>query len=697
MPTYKVTDPQTGRTVKLTGDSPPTEQELEQIFAQLKQPVVEKEKTLPETLGGIGETALTMATGAVAEPLAGLAGLASLPFKGSDAGGVVDTVRNALTYQPKTEAGQEYLQNVANAPVIKQIGEGMQFASKGLGDVAYDVTGSPAAAAIASAIPEAAMQTVGYRAPTSAAGRLTSKADDLALKAQGMIDNTADAQQAAKVIQGGDIAKVADMVNPDPSFYAATKKLGVTSEPLPSFGSMNPEYRGVEMGLSAIPGSPIAAQGLQFTQELAKKADDIISEFGGSIDKPEVSNQFRNKMGSTISKMEDEASNAYKAIGERLDKKSAAQPVKTMRFIQDEYADLALGLDDPDVPTIVKDVIKSLSPRQKALDDGTVAQVPATYANMDKTRKQIGAALYKKEGQFKDADSALLGRLYANITEDMDAMAEAQGLSDEVRQAKAIVAQRKGIEQKMQDLLGKDLGKDVVPEVESALTRLKSGKIEDFRRTMQLIPAEDRQSVMMTSLNKAFRGTAQGADRFDATQYTKWHADTLRNPSVRKEFARYLPEGALEKMDAMNVVANGIATALKDKKPTGVVNAMFNEKSGIMRNLAGKAAGMAANVATKGLAGGVVQDIITASTNQAKAAGDLLSDPALAQAIRQGVEAGYVSGRAKAARLDAANKLLERSKKYQKWASTLNDTDKAKLSSVGAVNFILETSEQEEK
>jgi len=697
MPTYKVTDPQTGRTVKLTGDSPPTEQELEQIFAQLKQPVVEKEKTLPETLGGIGETALTMATGAVAEPLAGLAGLASLPFKGSEAGGVVDTVRNALTYQPKTEAGQEYLQNVANAPVIKQIGEGMQFASKGLGDVAYDVTGSPAAAAIASAIPEAAMQSIGYRAPTSAAGRLTSKADDLALKAQGMIDNTADAQQAAKAIQGGDIAKVADVVNPDPSFYAATKKLGVTSEPLPSFGSTNPEYRGVEMGLSAIPGSPIAAQGLQFTQELAKKADDIISEFGGNLDKPEVSNQFRNKMNSTISKMEDEASNAYKAIGERLDKKSAAQPVKTMQFIQDEYADLALGLDDPDVPTIVKDVMKSLSPRQKVLDDGTVTQVPATYANMDKTRKQIGAALYKKEGQFKDADSALLGRLYANITEDMDAMAEAQGLSNEVKQAKTIVAQRKGIEQKMQDLLGKDLSKDVVPEVESALTRLKSGKIEDFRRTMQLIPAEDRQSVLMTSLNKAFRGSAQGADRFDATQYTKWHADTLRNPSVRKEFAKYLPEGALEKMDAMNVIANGISTALKDKKPTGVVNAMFNEKSGIMRNLAGKAAGMAANVATKGLAGGVVQDIITASTNQAKAAGDLLSDPALAQAIRQGVEAGYVSGRAKAARLDAANKLLERSKKYQKWASTLSDTDKAKLSSVGAVNFILEASEQEEK
>ena len=36
MPTYKITDPETGETVRLTGDSPPTEQEIEEIFAQLR-------------------------------------------------------------------------------------------------------------------------------------------------------------------------------------------------------------------------------------------------------------------------------------------------------------------------------------------------------------------------------------------------------------------------------------------------------------------------------------------------------------------------------------------------------------------------------------------------------------------------------------------------------------------------------------
>ena len=42
MPVYRVTDPETGKTVKLEGDSPPTEQELVDIFAQINQPQKEE-------------------------------------------------------------------------------------------------------------------------------------------------------------------------------------------------------------------------------------------------------------------------------------------------------------------------------------------------------------------------------------------------------------------------------------------------------------------------------------------------------------------------------------------------------------------------------------------------------------------------------------------------------------------------------
>src|SRR3990167_4055044 len=50
MATYRVTDPETGRTVRLTGNSPPTEQELEQVFTQTRQGNVEASPSASKNL-----------------------------------------------------------------------------------------------------------------------------------------------------------------------------------------------------------------------------------------------------------------------------------------------------------------------------------------------------------------------------------------------------------------------------------------------------------------------------------------------------------------------------------------------------------------------------------------------------------------------------------------------------------------------
>lgn len=55
MPTYKVTDPQTGKTLRLTGDSPPTEQELNDVFSQFKDAPADTPRTAQDS----GEALLT--------------------------------------------------------------------------------------------------------------------------------------------------------------------------------------------------------------------------------------------------------------------------------------------------------------------------------------------------------------------------------------------------------------------------------------------------------------------------------------------------------------------------------------------------------------------------------------------------------------------------------------------------------------
>jgi len=113
---------------------------------------------------GIGENVLSMATGAVAEPLAGLAGIAQSlnPFAEEGAGAeAVESTRGALTYKPKTEAGIEQQQQVGEiiAPVAEKLSEAESF----LGEGALDLTGSPFIASIAHSLPTVALEALGFK------------------------------------------------------------------------------------------------------------------------------------------------------------------------------------------------------------------------------------------------------------------------------------------------------------------------------------------------------------------------------------------------------------------------------------------------------------------------------------------------------------------------------------------------------
>ena len=152
MPTYKVTDPATGRTVKLTGDSPPTEQELEEIFASLPkmeqpqtqpvdaggepslsmfekpvQPMQNTEESLTDKAIGVGESALSigsgLTTGAAGGLLGTIEGIAQAVREGKigepEAQQIIQQRMaegaQAGTYMPRTETGQGIVKGVGEA------------------------------------------------------------------------------------------------------------------------------------------------------------------------------------------------------------------------------------------------------------------------------------------------------------------------------------------------------------------------------------------------------------------------------------------------------------------------------------------------------------------------------------------------------------------------------------------------------
>jgi hypothetical protein len=109
------------------------------------------------------EPAATLVTGAAAEPLSGLYGLANLAITRNPdaAANAVNQAQRALTYQPRTAQGQAGLRGLQD--ILQPIGEVVQGASQSLGDKAYGATGSPALAAAAYSAPTAMLEALGLK------------------------------------------------------------------------------------------------------------------------------------------------------------------------------------------------------------------------------------------------------------------------------------------------------------------------------------------------------------------------------------------------------------------------------------------------------------------------------------------------------------------------------------------------------
>lgn len=696
MPVYEIQAPD-GRVFEIEGDREPTQQEMADIFNSYK---AEPQRSFGEKIGGAVDAGLTMASSALAQPISGLVGGANLlAYQDPErAARRVEEVQQRLTY-PSGELGQQYMQNIAELPVIKQVGEVMEKGSQQIGDVAYNLTGSPLAASIARAAPEAAGAYLGAKTPEIAANRLGDAAENARMAQRNLADentfssDTAATQQAFKAAtknqKMSNLKSMAEIIDADPEFYKALDALGITEQPLASYASRNPQFRGIEQSFAAMPSSPQHAQALRFAKDVsavAKALDDKYTTAQGSVD---ASIKWRDAALKNIDQLGEAADEAYSLLGERIDKRAVAEPKEAFNFIEEQTKNLALGKDDPDVDPVIKTMLRSLTPRKIVTETGEQS-IPPTYENIDQLRKKIGAAAFKKEGEFKDADSAILKRAYAALTKDTEAMAEAQGLVDEVKAAKALTRERKLLEERTQNLIGNKLQKDIVPVIQSGIKGLANGGAQRYQELMRNIPDEaTRKELVYNAISDTFRDTLQGEkDQFKNTDFLKWYNETLGNSAVRKIVEKDLPEGALADFDNIAKIAKGMSIASSQKIKTGIVKAVLDDQMGFVTKMV-KAS--AKKLGAAELASAVIE-MAEKSTDRAAAASDMLADPRLQRLIAN----GYAQG-ARQARIDKSiEKAMTKEKSYQKWTDTLNDNDKRQLEALGFFQFV-GASNQDEK
>lgn len=170
MPQYRVTDPQSGRTVTLRGDSPPTEQELEAVFAELSSSPSVMDRAV-EALPSIGGAAgFLVRRNPLGMALSGLGGAAGKAIELEARG-----LRGDKTV-PQTVFGQ--FKEIAGEGV-KQAG--LEVVGRGIAGVAtrgakrlYQAALKPSVA-LRREFPDVAMTGIRERIPVTPRGTRTSE------------------------------------------------------------------------------------------------------------------------------------------------------------------------------------------------------------------------------------------------------------------------------------------------------------------------------------------------------------------------------------------------------------------------------------------------------------------------------------------------------------------------------------------
>lgn len=483
-----------------------------------------------------------------------------------------------------------------------------------------------------------------------------------------------------------DLAQVASDVAPDPAITGAAERLGVAEQLTPGQTSRSQSYRELEGALSAVPGSQLSVQQKDAATAVAQKADDFITEFGGTTDKAGLSERLKGDLLNNIDDLDNQASQIYREIDKTIPKATKVDTSNIAQSLREE-ADMLGGE-------------KYLEPIQRRVLK--IAESEPSYALLDKERRKVGEALRKSQGPYKDADTGTLKQLYRQLTEAQEVAADAAGAGEMWASAKGLVSTRKELEDQSLSLLGRDKAGAIMPKVGRAVKKLGAGDYRDFDNAIAAIPKENRQEVVLTALNDVFTAGSRKEKQLSPAGFADWYESLSRNKAAKKRITDNLPEGAAQRLDDIYQVSKGLRQASAERVRTGVIQGLlkdFDQSDSWLSKLyqTGKTVAAAEGATTAaGLPGagttGVIVDALSKRKNDpiAKSADALLASHEFKNSVKAYADKS-VKAKTKQA---AADRALQRSEKYQKWLDRLPEEDKRQVMRVGLMTYLSGEQEQ---
>jgi len=461
-------------------------------------------------------------------------------------------------------------------------------------------------------------------------------------------------------------ARLAEAAAPNPETMAAAQRLGIAEHLQPDHVTTSQAFRELSQAVKSVPGSALREQEIKGLQAVAERATRIIDD-AGRMPRADLNATVKTALQDTVTKMETKADELYKRLRAVIPARTESNADETLQIINQRLGDL--GGKKTNLSTLERSILIKLAPRRPGQN-----YPGPTYALLDDVRKEVGRAA-RQEGPFADAETGLAKLLYNSLSNDTAAVAERFGAKELSDSAKAIVRQRKAIEDDMTALFGRDLSNSLLARMDQGFQGVTKGDVTKLAKFISAVPKDMRQQVMASGLASAFNKAARDGS-LNFSTYAGWWKGLEQNRQAMTLIMSNLPRESRQQLRDLATVSDGISSALRERITTGRINVIRDQlqpadtlaqrvfqvaqRSAVGAPLEALTTGM--GMPGTGLAAGITSALMkTGKSEPLKAADTLLASPEFQNMAKATVEQS-------APKMEQAARRMAQSRAFQDFA-----------------------------
>jgi len=444
------------------------------------------------------------------------------------------------------------------------------------------------------------------------------------------------------------LVKIASQVNPDEEIFNSAKRLGIEDYLQPDHLTTNQAYRQMAQAAKSVPGSKSKVLQDEGLMKIAERADNLISELGGTDDLSQLNFDVKSRMEKVQGTLKEKADQLYTQLRKNIKPETSVYPKNTLDFLGNRIRELG-GYENltPVEKTIYSrlNIKKSSSKFSPSVgDEGElVFYKPSsgkkiTYANLDDSKKYVGKGM-NNSLVFPTQEQGILKKLYSNLSLDQNDIAEYLGQSESLNKAKSIVSIRKSIEDDMKSLFGRSVDNSLIQPLITGVQNLSKGDSSKFVKLVKAIPEDMRKQTVASGLSVAL-GKNSKNNAINFNNYAQWYEGLKRNGQAYTALVSNLPPQARGRLNDLYKVSKAVNASAKEYIGTGRLNTfekIMNGSDNLISNVydaarksvkkaaINEAAGAAFGVHGVGTVGAIAHTLTEPKNNALKLADDLIS------------------------------------------------------------------------